>query len=90
MDKSKEAATYMTTKCYLSADEKGKSIDLTKFRGIIDSLLFFTASRLDIMFSVCMCAHYQSCPKESHFFSVKKIMKYLKGTIDFGLWYPKA
>nr|KYP76727.1 Copia protein [Cajanus cajan]KYP76730.1 Copia protein [Cajanus cajan] len=42
------------------------------------------------MFSVCMCARFQSAPKESHLKAVKKIMKYLKGTLNVGLWYPKG
>ena len=44
---------------------KGKPVDVSKYRGMIGSLLYLTASRPDIMFSVCMCARYQACPKES-------------------------
>ena len=73
MDKSKEATTLMTTNCYLSVDEKGKSIDQTKYRGIIGFLLYLIASKLDIMFSACMCAHYQFSPKESHFSPIKAL-----------------
>ena len=90
MDKCKEVATHMAKNFYLSVDEKGQSIDQTKYRGIISSLLYLTVSRPDIMFSVCMCARYQFSPKESHFSTVKRIMKYLKGTLDVGLWYPKG
>ena len=42
------------------------------------------------MCSVCLCARFQSCPKESHLSAVKWILRYLKGTIDIGLWYPKG
>ena len=56
---------------------------------MIASLLYLTASRTDIMFSVCLCAHFQSCPKESHLIKVKRIIRYLKGKINMGLWYPK-
>ena len=90
MDKSKEAATLMAANCYLSAAEKGKSNDQTKYRGIIGSILYLNASRRGIMFSVCMCSRYQSTPKESHFSAIKRIMKYLSGTLDVGLWYPKG
>ena len=78
----------MATNCYLDSDEKGASVDQTKFRGLIGSLLYLTASRLDIIFSVCLCIRVQSNPKESHFTTAKRIMKYLKGTINIGLWYP--
>ena len=74
----------------LSAYEKGKLIYQTKYRGIIGSLLYLTASKPNIMHSVCMCAHYQSCPKESHFSAVKRVMNYLRGTLYVGLWYPKG
>ena len=42
------------------------------------------------MYSVCFCARFQSCPKESHLSVVKRILKYLKETMDIGLWYPKS
>jgi len=41
------------------------------------------------MFSVYLCAHFQSCPKKSHLIAVKHFIRYLKGTINMGLWYPK-
>ena len=56
--------------------------------GLIGSLLYLTASRPDIMFVVCLCARYQSDPKESHYNATKRILKYLQGSKDVGLWYP--
>jgi len=58
------------------------------FRGMICYLLYLTTSRPDIMQYVCVCAHFQANPKESHLTVVKRILKYLKGTAYFGLWYP--
>ena len=80
----------MATTTYLDKDETGKSVDESKFREMICSLLYLTASRPDIMFSVCMCARYQAQPKESHLTAVKRILTYLRGTINVGLWYPKS
>ena len=57
---------------------------------MIGSLLYLTASRPDIMFSVCMCARFQSNPRETHICAVKRIFRYLSGTINLGLWYPKG
>src|SRR6266540_3622678 len=54
------------------------------------SVLYLTASRPHIMFSVSMCARYQANPKESHEKAVKRILIYLKYTPSFGLWYPKG
>ena len=90
MDNAKEISTPMGTSCYLDKHEKGKPVDVSKYRGMTGSLLYLTASRPDIMFSVCMCARYQACPKESHLSAVKRIMRYLIGTCNMGLWYPKG
>ena len=57
---------------------------------MISSLLYLAASRPNIMFSVYLCARFQSCPKESHLITVKHIIRYLKGTIGMDLWYPKT
>ncbi|GJU62568.1 hypothetical protein Tco_1244403 [Tanacetum coccineum] len=54
------------------------------------SLLYLMASRLDIMFSVCLCARFQEAPKTFHLEAVKRIFRYIKGTMHLGLWYPKG
>jgi len=82
MENCKESTTPMATSCYLDIDEKGTSVDQTKYRGLIRSLLYLTASIPDIMFSVCLCARFQANPKESHFTIVKRILKYLQGTTN--------
>ena len=56
---------------------------------MIGSLLYLTASRPDIMFCICLCARFQACPKESHLIALKCIFRYLFGTQNLGLWYPK-
>ncbi|PKU87156.1 Retrovirus-related Pol polyprotein from transposon TNT 1-94 [Dendrobium catenatum] len=56
---------------------------------MIGSLLYLTASRPDIMFSVCLCARFQADPKESHLTVIKRIFRYLLGTQSLGIWYPR-
>jgi len=90
MENAKEISTPMATGTKLDKDEKGISVNETMYRGMIGSLLYLTASRPDIMFFVCLCARFQACPKESHLKAVKRILRYVKGTTDFGLWYPKS
>jgi len=88
MENCKEATTPIATKCCLDTDEKEANVDEIKYRGLIGSLLYLTASKPDIMFSVCLFSRYQANPKESHFTVAKRILKYLKGTTEVGLWYP--
>jgi len=58
MDKCKPINTPFSTCCHLDHDIVGNPVDETKYRGLIGSLLYLTASRPDIMFVVCMCAHF--------------------------------
>ncbi|XP_015078393.1 uncharacterized protein LOC107022236 [Solanum pennellii] len=58
------------------------------YRGIIESLLYLTASRPDIVYSVGMCARFQACPRDSHLKAAKRILRYLKKTGDLVLFYP--
>jgi hypothetical protein len=90
MDDCKLIKTPMPTNGHLDLDEGGKSVDQKLYRYMIGSLLYRSACRLDIMFSVCMCARFQANPKESHLTAVKRILRYLKHTPSIGLWYPKG
>ncbi|GKA13905.1 hypothetical protein Tco_0693551 [Tanacetum coccineum] len=77
------------TRAKLKLDLVGKPVDHTDYRSMIGSLMYLTSSRPDIMFATCMCARYQANPNEHHVSAVKRIFRYLKGTINLGLWYPK-
>jgi hypothetical protein len=90
MDKAKPIKTPMGTNGHLDLDMSGKSVDQKVYRSMIGSLLYFCASRSDIMFSVCMCARFQATPKECHLRAVKRVMRYLVLTPYLGLWYPKG
>nr|GEV71580.1 retrotransposon protein, putative, unclassified [Tanacetum cinerariifolium] len=63
--------------------------DPTRYRGIFGSLMYLTASRPDLVFVVSMGARYQENPTEKHLTAIKRVFRYLKGTINMGLWYPK-
>ncbi|GKD45972.1 retrovirus-related pol polyprotein from transposon TNT 1-94, partial [Tanacetum coccineum] len=90
LEDSKPIKTPMSPKTKLTRDEDGEPIDNTKYRGMIGSLLCLTDSRPDIMFSVCLCARFQEAQKTSHLEAVKRIFRYIKGTSQLGLWYPKG
>ena len=67
----------------------GKSVDSSLYRSMIDSFLYLTANRLDISYIVGMCTRYQENPKEFYMIALKRIIKYVKTTVDFGMWYNK-
>jgi hypothetical protein len=90
MENAKPIKTPMGTNGHLDLDIGGKSVDQKVYRSMIGSLLYLCASRPDIMLSVCLCARFQSNPKECHLRAVKRIMRYLVHTSHLGLWYPKG
>ncbi|GKC93586.1 hypothetical protein Tco_1159028 [Tanacetum coccineum] len=71
-------------------DEECESVDSTKYQGMIGILLYLTKSTHDIMFNVCLYARFQEAPKTSHLEAIKRIFRYIKGTMHLGLWYPKG
>nr|GEZ46051.1 copia protein [Tanacetum cinerariifolium] len=71
--------TQMVKKSKLDVDKKGKAVDPSHYR----------VSRPDLQFAICMCAQYQARPTEKHVHAVKRIIRYLRGTVHRGLWYPK-
>nr|GEU72554.1 integrase, catalytic region, zinc finger, CCHC-type, peptidase aspartic, catalytic [Tanacetum cinerariifolium] len=75
----------------LNLDENlvGILVDQTRFCSMVGSLMYLTASRPDLVFIVCMCARYQASPTKKHLEALKRVFRYLRGTINWGLWYPK-
>nr|GEY29267.1 hypothetical protein [Tanacetum cinerariifolium] len=81
--------TLMVEQAKLKIDLVRKPVDHTDYRSMIRSLMYVTSSRPYIMFATCICARYQANPNKHHVSAVKRIFRYLKGTINLGLWYPK-
>ena len=90
MEYYKPVTTPMQTSCKLRKDDDSKSINQRKYKSMIGNLLYVTTSRPDVMQAVGQVARFQATPKESHVLTVKRIFRYLKGTKEFGLWYPKG
>ena len=75
LEDSKLIKTPMSSETKLIRDEESESVDSTKYRGMIGSPLYLTASRPDIMFSVCLCARFQEDPKIVYLEAVKRIFR---------------
>jgi hypothetical protein len=80
----------MSTATSLDLDENGEATDQREYRSIIDSLLYLTVTRSDIQFVVCLCARFQSSPRSTHRTIVQRIFRYLKHTLQFGIWYSAS
>ncbi|GJW21297.1 retrovirus-related pol polyprotein from transposon TNT 1-94 [Tanacetum coccineum] len=89
MDTSDPVDTLMVDRLKLDEDPLGILVDQTRFRGMVGSLMYLTSSRPDLVFAVCMCARYHAKPTKKHLEAIKRVFRYLRGTINWGLWYPK-
>ena len=90
MNEAKAISTPMGTNGNLDSDASGNMVDQKLYWSMIGSLLYVTASRSDVIFSVCMCAKFQASPRESHLKVTNKILRYLKHTQNVSLWYSKG
>ncbi|GJT83698.1 retrovirus-related pol polyprotein from transposon TNT 1-94 [Tanacetum coccineum] len=89
MDMSDPVDTPMVDRLKMDEDPLGILVDQTRFRGMVGSLMYLTASRPDLVFVVCMCARYQAKSTKKHLVAIKRVFRYLRGTINWGLCYPK-
>ena len=89
LESASSIRTIMSPNVKLTVDLLGKSVDSSLYKSMIGILLYLTASRPDISYSVGVCARYQANPKESHMIALKIIIKYVKTTAEFGVWYSK-
>ena len=87
LESANSVRTPMSLNVKLTVDFLGKSVDSSLYKSMIGSLLYLIASKLDISYSVGVCARYQTNPKKSHMIALKRIIKYIKSTANFSVWY---
>jgi len=88
VEDSTPVSTPMVTRCKLSKDNDSPTVDQSSYRSMIGNLLYIKTFHPYIMHAIGMVGRYQYAPKQSHLIVVKRIFKYLKGTMNYGLWYP--
>nr|GEV00593.1 retrovirus-related Pol polyprotein from transposon TNT 1-94 [Tanacetum cinerariifolium] len=89
MESCDPVGTPMEIKDKLDLNQNGTPVDATKYRSKIGALMYLTSSRPDIVHATYLCARYQAKPTEKHLKEVKRIFRYLRGTVNTGLWYTK-
>nr|GFB47175.1 hypothetical protein [Tanacetum cinerariifolium] len=89
MESCDPVGTPMEIKNKLDLDQNGTPVDATKYRSMIGALMYLTSSRPDIVHATCLCAWYQAKPTGKYLKEVKRIFRYLRGTVNTGLWYTK-
>ena len=87
LESASSVKTPMSPNVKLTVNLLGKNVNSSLYKSMIDSLIYLTTSRPDISYSVEVCARYQANPTESHMIALKRIIKYVKTTADFGVRY---
>jgi hypothetical protein len=90
MAELKPVSTPMSTAMVLDPDENGKVVDQREYRNMIDSVLYLTMTRTDIQFIACLFACFQASTCSSHRQAIQRIFRYLKYTLEFGIWYSAS
>jgi hypothetical protein len=90
MEKSNYVCSPIVTGTKLSKNDKSDEVDPTQFKQMVGSLMYLTATRPDLMFAVNLIARFMEHPVETHLMAAKRIMRYIRGTIDLGIWYKKG
>ena len=90
MDKSKAVATPLVQNEVLSKDNAGVEVNSSYYRSLVGSLLYLTASRPDLMYATSVLSRYMQSPGETHLKAAKRVLRYVKGTYDFGIAYTSV
>ena len=80
----------MEHKIQLTKDEGGEPVDPTQFKSMVGGLRYLVHTRPDIAYAVGIVSRYMERPTTLHFNAAKRILRYVKGTINFGLVYTKG
>jgi hypothetical protein len=90
MAELKPVSTPMSLATTLDPDENGEAVDLREYKSMIGSLLYLTVTWPDIQLIMCLCARFQASPRSSHWTTVQWVLRYLKYTLEFGIWYSTS
>ena len=87
MDKCNSVHYPIVTSCKLMKYENGVRVDSSRYKQVVGNLMYLIATQPDIMFWVSLLSRYMDHPTELHLPAAKKVLRYLKGTFDFGIFY---
>ncbi|GKV37173.1 hypothetical protein SLEP1_g45232 [Rubroshorea leprosula] len=87
MENCKPVATPLVQNEKLSKDDQETKVDSSYYRSLIGSLLYLTATRLDLMFAASYLSRFMSTPSKFHLVAAKRVLRYIKGTYELGLWF---
>ena len=90
MEECKPTSTHMNQKEKFCKENGVEKVDEGLFRSMIGCLMYLTATRPDIMYAVSLLLRYMHCASEIYFQAAKRVLRYVKGTIDYGIKFSQV
>lgn len=90
MEECKAVSTPMNQKEKLSKEDGADKVDEGYYRSMIGCLMYLTATRPDILFAVSLLSRFMHCASETHLVAARRILRYVKGTVDYGVKYESC
>ncbi|KAK4397351.1 Retrovirus-related Pol polyprotein from transposon RE2 [Sesamum angolense] len=90
MESCKTVTTPLVTGEKYQKEDGSQKVDGSMYRSLIGSLLYLTTIRPDIMFATSLLSRFMQSPSQVHYGAAKRILRYLRGTKDFGIWYKST
>jgi hypothetical protein len=90
MEECNPAETPIPLGTKLSKKDEGPTVDPTLYNILVGNLLYLTATRPGIMYAASLVSRFMESPKDSHWKMAKQILRYVAGTLNFGIWYTKS
>lgn len=90
MEESNAVKNPIIPRTKLTKDENGEKVDETMFKQLARSLMYLTVTSPDLIFGVCLLSRYMASSRVSHWAAAKRILRYLKGTMEFGILYRRG
>jgi len=87
MENSKPAPTPIATGLKLSKEDSSKEVNPTLYKSMVGSLMYLIATRSDLMYAISLISRFMEKPKDTHWQAGKRILRYVNGTIDYGILY---
>ena len=89
MERSKPVSTPLVVNEKLTKNDNGSKADALIYRSLIGSLLYLSATRPDVMYPASLLSRFMHSPSQFHLSAAKRVLRYIRGTTDYGVWYLK-
>ncbi|XP_031258739.1 uncharacterized protein LOC116116829 [Pistacia vera] len=90
MENCNPVSTPLVQNQKLCREDGASKVDESMYRNLVGCLLYLTTTRLDLMYASSLLSRFMNEPREIHFRAAKRVLRYIKGSADLGIWFRKS